>query len=238
MSGYKEQIISAIKTYMTAAGLTKLEMSDEQIWLSIYPWVSSLFNQYVPYLVREQIDTRTLPPERKPTSRQVVLSADRPVLGILDIAPNIGSYVIYTRDIPFMREFSYDGVNSIAQWATGLSAKSMSYVGSVYFRFIPPNIVEFESNPDVLSPMIITYAVQHAEDFSTVPASLSHLLLKASLAAFKRILGTARSKYQIFETPFGQLSVNIDIKAEGEQEWREVEEELKQIPPPTPVLIG
>lgn len=238
MAGYKQQIISVIKAYMTGAGLTKLEVSDEQIWQIVFPWVHSLFNQYVPYLVYERLDLRTLPTERRPEPRKILLNAERPVLGIIDIAPNIGSYLPYTRNIPFLGNFDYNLVNTVAQWSTGLSAKTFSYVGQVAFHFEPPNAIYFETNPDILSPMVVVYAMSHAEDLSTVPHSLNHLLLKASLAAFKKSIGSVRSKYQIFETPFGQLSVNIDIKAEGEQEWREVEEELKQIPPPVPVLIG
>jgi len=224
---------------MTGAGLSKLEMTDEQIWQTIQPLVHSLFDQYVPYLVMEKIDIDKLPPERRPDRRTILLNADRPVLGIIEIAPSIGSYLIYTKNLPFLKDqFNYDLVSTVADWSTGLSAKTFSYAGNIAFQFIPPNKIYFETEPTILSPMVVKYAMSHAEDFSTIPASLRHLLLKASLAAFKKVLGTVRSKYQIFETPFGQLSVNIDIKAEGEQEWREVEEELKQIPPPVPVLIG
>jgi len=225
---------------MTAAGLSKLEVSDEQIWDIVFPWVHSLFNQYVPYVVREVIDWRTVDPNRVIGKRTLLLTSDRAVLGVYEVAPNVGTYMIFTRQSSLMNNtFDFNFVDTIAQWATGLTLHSMSYLANNnLWTFEPPNRLVFFTDPASLSPFVVEYAIEHAYDLSTVRPSLKHLVLKAALAAFKRSLGNVRSKFQIFETPFGQLNVNIDIKAEGEQEWREVEEELKSLPPPVPVVIG
>lgn len=225
---------------MTAAGLSKLEVSDEQIWDIVFPWVHGLFNQYVPYVVREIIDWNTVDRNRIIGNRTLLLTSDKAVLGVYEVAPNIGSYVIYTRNMPLMNmSFDFNFVDTISQWATGTSIRSMSYIANNnLWTYEPPNKLVFFTDPATLSPFVVEYALEHAYDLSTIRPSLKHLVLKASLAAFKRSLGNVRSKFQIFETPFGQLNVNIDIKSEGEQEWREVEDELKTLPPPVPVIIG
>ena len=128
-------------------------------------------------------------------------------------------------------------MNDLLQIYNSLQVNAGAYTlaTNIAWQFVPPNRVLIYNA--LQQNVTIVYIARHASDLTTVNEAFRWTVFKAGLALFKRAIGTARKKYSVFNTPFGQIEIDTQIREEGIQELQQIEEELKSLPVPLPLIM-
>lgn len=222
-------VINYIRDYFTSNNLVSLELNDNQIYnIAIKPTLIML-NQYIPAIRVKKIDNpRT---QGNNFIYEFNENEDGKVISVLQVTPDFaiqGMSVIGT-----MPGFiTLDSLLNMYQ-----NILKQQHYKHINWRFIPPKTLII-LEPLIIGDIAIIYTTEHNPDLSSVDNTFQWTVYKLALAHAKRALGTARKKYSSFDTPFGQLLIDIDIRAEGEDEIRQIEEELKSLTPMIPVIVA
>lgn len=223
-------VINYIRDYFTANNLVSLELTDDQIYnIAIKPTLSML-NQYIP-----AIRLKHFPNIRVGGNNNFVYEFDYTI---------DGKVISVLRVVPSLTLYGLLGIGVLPAYISLPTLMNMynSILNQQHFRhlnwqFIPPKTLII-MEPFYFEDVTAVYTAEHEPDLSSVDNTFQWTVYKLALAHAKRALGTARKKYSSFDTPFGQILVDIDIRMEGEEEIKTIEEELKSLTPMIPLIIA
>lgn len=220
-------VINYIRDYFTSNNLVSLELTDDQIYnIAIKPTIIML-NQYIPAIKVTKLDN----PKVIDNSFSYEFDSNEKIISILQVIP----------------DFTIQGMSTVGTFPIFLNIDSMlnmyqtilkqQHYKHINWKFIPPRTLVI-LEPIIIGDIGVIYTVEHSPDLSTVDNAFQWTIYKLALAHAKRALGTARKKYTSFDTPFGQILIDIDIRMEGEEEIKQIEEELKSLTPMIPIIVA
>lgn len=220
-------VINYIRDYFTSNNLVSLELTDDQIYnIAIKPTIIML-NQYIPAIKVTKLNN----PKVIDNSFSYEFDSNEKIISILQVIP----------------DFTIQGMSTVGTFPIFLNIDSMlnmyqtilkqQHYKHINWKFIPPRTLVI-LEPIIIGDIGVIYTVEHSPDLSTVDNAFQWTIYKLALAHAKRALGTARKKYTSFDTPFGQILIDIDIRMEGEEEIKQIEEELKSLTPMIPIIVA
>lgn len=222
-------VINYIRDYFTANNLVSLELTDDQIYnIAIKPTLSML-NQYIPAIRVKRLSN--IHTGRDNFVYEFDYTTDGKVISVLRVVPSLTLYgLLGVGTIPIFINLStlMNIYNNIL---------NQQHFRHINWQFIPPKTLVI-MEPFYFDDVSVIYTTEHEPDLSSVDNAFQWTVYKLALAHAKRALGTARKKYSSFDTPFGQILVDIDIRMEGEEEIKTIEEELKSLPPLIPLIVA
>ncbi len=221
------EVIHFIREQMTAYQLVDLEISDDQIEEIIKKPLLALLDQYIPAIKIYKPHPKHI---LKGTYTCIVNIPDE-VVNVLQVLPDIAFGFMQLQTNPM-----FITQNTLLTIYNNIQSKLTNYstMLNITWQFIPPNqLYVFNCYSD----FAVVYIVKHSPDLTSVNEAFRWTVYKAALAIFKRAIGTARRKYATFNTPFGQIEIDYQLREEGIQELQQIEEELKSLPPPLPVVL-
>ena len=224
------EVVNYIKDTLTANNLVDIELTDEQIINIIKEPLLAMLDQYIPALKVYE------PPPELLSNWQSSVTIEIPDENIVSVVKVLPDYVFgltkYSTVPMFLTiEQALSIYNNLINKTPGYALTT-----TLFWKFYPPNKLSIFNI--VKQAITIIYVVRHSADLSTVPEAFRWTVYKIALALVKKSLGMARRKYATFNTPFGQIDIfSTDLYSEGVQELKEIEEELKTIPPVVPLLL-
>ena len=221
------EVVHYIREQMTAYQLVDLEVSDEQIEEIIKKPLLALLDQYIPAIKIFK------PSQNYITKGQqgYIINIPDEVVNVLQVLPDFGYGQMQLGIYPVMVS-----QNELLRIYDNIQSKMTNYsmFVNITWQFIPPNqLYIFNTTNNVA----VIYLAKHAPDLTTVNEAFRWTVYKAAFAIFKRAIGTARRKFATFNTPFGQIEIDYQLREEGMQELQQIEEELKTLPPPLPLIL-
>ncbi|MEM0325329.1 MAG: hypothetical protein QXW35_05485 [Candidatus Aenigmatarchaeota archaeon] len=223
-------VINYIRDYFTANNLVSLELTDDQIYnIAIKPTLSML-NQYIPAIRLKRFENIRVGGKDN-FVYEFDYMVDGKVISVLRVVPSLTLYGLL--GIGVLPAF----INLPTLMNMYSNILNQQHFRHLNWQFIPPKTLII-MEPFYFEDATVVYTAEHEPDLSSVDNTFQWTVYKLALAHAKRTLGTARKKYSSFDTPFGQILVDIDIRMEGEEEIKTIEEELKSLTPMIPLIIA
>jgi hypothetical protein len=224
----RTEVLEHVKEELAAPFMT-IEMSDEDILKEINKKALRKFSKYIPDIGNCVIDPTDLKYRGENNHQFKIFDNDnRPILSIKEAIFN--SSELYFFGHSHMGVFDYEELPSKL---LNYDAARATYNNSVYkkfYRFIHPNIIRVDI-PKIQHSFKVIYERMHSENYDTIPTQYEDLFLDMALAVLKIKIGTIRSVYTNINTVYGTVELNGEqLKQEGRDEIREIEEKLQTYP--------
>lgn len=225
----RNQVLDHVKEEILAPWMA-LELSDDKIFKEINNKALQMFSKYIPDKTGElMINPLDVDTKGDNKHRYKMIDPDgRDIISITEI--------IFDSSELFFFGHGFLGVFNFEQLPGHLLSSDLAraaYDNSIYkkyYTFRHPNIIEI-SDLDVRKPFKVLYERKHSENYDTIPHQFEDLFLKLAAAVVKIKIGSIRSVFTNINTQYGTVELNgQELKQEGREERREVEEELKKEP--------
>ena len=216
---------------------TFFELDVDQVIQYIRDYTMPYFSQYVPTKVYVYMDHTNL--KSDPAGQQSVFEIpyDGTIVTVVDVLQDANRIITGHPITPILSGSVVDKIIAIQE--SNVRWK-MSTSLNFTWEFVAPNQLKVFASSDMLSAayFILELEVAHTE-FSTIPGKFERWFTDLALADVMDMLGSIRTKYQDFQTPFGTVQLNGDaLKNEAEQLRSRVLEKLDTLPPNTHVLVS
>ena len=225
------QVVSYVKMKLGYPH-TPLEYSDDEILNYCRTVTIPEFSKWVP-------DVKELPLDlsdpsvgtEKPNEFKIVDPDGRPILNVVDVIFDQSNLIM--SGFPILGTMGSDEDTildyNLQTFRGGMARKTSMF--NYYYEFIKPNILRITPTPSK-GPILVVYERYHLEDFSTIPPEFTTYFLDLCFADVALWLCRTRSIFRMFNTPFGDIELNIeDLRTEAQDLRSRLLEELKTANP-------
>jgi len=225
------QVVSYVKKKLGYPH-TPIEYSDDEILDYCRTVTIPEFSKWVPDTKEYVVDLGS--PEvqtEKPNEYKLIDPDGRPILNVVDVV--FDQSALITSGFPVIGTLGADE-DTVLQYHLqtfrgGMALKTSMF--NYYHEFVKPNILRITPTPPA-RPVLVVYERYHLEDFSTIPPEFATYFLDLCFADVALWLCRTRSIFRTFNTPFGDIELNVeDLRSEAQELRSRLLEELKAANP-------
>lgn len=97
------------------------------------------------------------------------------------------------------------------------------------FKFVGPNMLHLFNMTSMATELYVEFALEHADNFSTIPNTTWESFYELALLDIKRFLYGAMKHYTEIQTAYGNINLKIDDWANAEQERKDLLERWRDV---------
>lgn len=226
-------LVKSIKMDLGIYGMSvPVDDLDESIMDVIRTKTLVTFSEFLPHEFQTLLDLSEL--EELPTNNRYALSrfvlpdifGDRQIVGLRDVSIDLISYGIGSHTYDSSLGFGINDVSTMMlKTATSNLYSAMSPART--FNFVSPNIMELYNFDRLTTRIRVIFHLQHADNFSTIPASRTNSFYELAVIDTKIFLYQLMKHYRNMQTPVGNIDIQIDDWADAMSERKDWMQNLK-----------
>lgn len=226
------ELMTAIKMDLGIYGLSLPIVDENKAFMEVIKLRTiKTFSQYVPYVLRVELDLDDLKPAgeinyQESTYELPNIFGDRRLLGIRKITPR--NKLMGSNYVNPMFDDTYDSYLGLMQAQANANLFSMASP-SFSFRFQHPNIIRLFNTSSLATQLVFEFQLEHSENLATIPNSSWESFYELAIIDIKQMLYGILKHYNDLQTALGTVSLKIDDWANAASERKELIERWKDV---------